>query len=93
MANLQAEQPTLVNKVIKPPALAVDRHGRGVAFVVLAWYLWQYMANMKRKRHLAASLMPEPVPVAPLPMTPPPAAQGPPGTPQRPPRRPGPPGK
>ena len=103
LAELAAQQPLLVNKVMKPlPWLWIAVSV--VALIVLAWIIWQQLANKARKKHLAAMNAPQPVaaPVAtpPPPVTPAPG-QGPvlpprpPGPPQRPgpPRRPGPPGK
>jgi hypothetical protein len=100
LADLASQQPVLINRVLKPlPWLWIAVSVAGL--IVLAWIIWQQLANMARKKHLAAMNEPPPaaVPAAPPPVMPAPG-EGPvlpprPGPPQRPgpPRRPGPPGR
>jgi len=101
-ADLAAQRPVLVNKVLKPlPWLWIVVSV--AALIVLAWIVWQQMVNKARQKHLAARNAPLPVatPVAtPPPPVMPAPGEGPvtpprPGPPQRPgpPKRPGPPGK
>jgi hypothetical protein len=96
MANIESDQPSMINKVIKPlPWLWI---GLSIAvLVVIAWYAWKYFENLKRR---PKPLPPEPAPAPPIARAQPGSAVPPQGPPQRPagpqrpmPPRPGPPRK